>query len=191
MSGALSLPEDGAESDNSVKSKAEPEVDGNTEGADGADGGDGGTGGDGVAFFDVQTACPGGDEVPELKDGETALAEALPMAEALDEVALDFVAPLVALFGDGWIASIAAIGSAVVAALFHLSSSMGRRLEDLRAHEASPELGELLDGAMRTVHEGLGDQNIHVYAEACRAVTAVVPTFCGAVDGRLLVAHLA
>jgi len=78
-----------------------------------------------------------------------------------------------------------------VAALFHLSSSMGRRLEDLRAHEASPELGELLDGAMRTVHEGLGDQNIHVYAEACRAVTAVVPTFCGAVDGRLLVAHLA
>jgi hypothetical protein len=44
---------------------------------------------------------------------------------------------------------------------------------------------------MRAVHEGLGDQNVRVYAEACRAVSAVVPAFCGVVDGRLLVAHLA
>eukprot|EP00913_Durusdinium_trenchii_P013759 g12919.t1 len=47
--------------------------------------------------------------------------------------------------------------------------------------------GRLLD----TIHEGLGDQNVRVYAEACMAVTAIVPSFCGTVDGRLLVAHLA
>ena len=33
-------------------------------------------------------------------------------------------------------------------------------------------LAELLDGCMRAVHEGLGDQNVRVYAEACMAVTA-------------------
>merc|ERR1719207_114456 len=44
---------------------------------------------------------------------------------------------------------------------------------------------------MRTVHEGMGDQNMQVYAEACRAATATVPVFRGVVDGRLLVAHLA
>merc|ERR1719335_129197 len=74
----------------------------------------------------------------------------------------------------------------------HLSASMSHRLEEVNSPEmAPPALGELLDGSMRAVHEGLGDQNVRVYAEACRAVTFVVPAFCGAVDGRLLVAHLA
>ena len=36
-------------------------------------------------------------------------------------------------------------------------------------------LAELLDGCMRAVHEGLGDQNVRVYAEACMAVTATCP----------------
>jgi len=44
---------------------------------------------------------------------------------------------------------------------------------------------------MRAVHEGLGDQNMRVYAEACGVASLVVPSFCGAVDGNLLVAHLA
>ena len=40
-------------------------------------------------------------------------------------------------------------------------------------------LAELLDGCMRAVHEGLGDQNVRVYAEACMAVTATCPRNCG------------
>jgi hypothetical protein len=148
---------------------------------------------DGIAFMDVKTACPGADETLDLAEGEAALAEALPLAEPLDEVALDFVAPLIALFGDGWTRCFySRHWQCRVAALMHLSASMPHRLEEISAPEmAPPALGELLDGSMRAVHEGLGDQNVRVYAEACRAVTAVVPAFCGAVDGRLLVAHLA
>eukprot|EP00929_Paragymnodinium_shiwhaense_P095267 TRINITY_DN562_c0_g1_i2.p1 TRINITY_DN562_c0_g1~~TRINITY_DN562_c0_g1_i2.p1 ORF type:complete len:2378 (-),score=697.35 TRINITY_DN562_c0_g1_i2:319-7452(-) len=154
--------------------------------------GDGGDA-DGIAFFDVQTACPGGDEIPELAEGERALREALPLAEALDDIALDFVAPLMALFGDGWTRCFYSHHwQCRVAALYHLSASIGPRIEEAKAREAlASEFGELLDGAMRTVHEGLGDQNVMVYAEACRAVYATVPAFCGTVDGRLLVAHLA
>merc|ERR1719463_863595 len=74
----------------------------------------------------------------------------------------------------------------------HLSASIAQRIEQISGGDGSSgALGELLDGAMRAVHEGLGDHNVRVYAEACLAVTAVVPAFCGAVDGRLLVAHLA
>jgi len=148
---------------------------------------------DGIAFMDVKTACPGADESLDLAEGEAALAEALPLAEALDEVALDFVAPLIALFGDGWTRCFySRHWQCRVAALMHLSASMSHRLEEINAPEmAAPALGELLDGSMRAVHEGLGDQNVRVYAEACRAVTAVVPAFCDSVDGRLLVAHLA
>jgi len=150
-------------------------------------------GADGVQFFDVKTACPGGDEVPDIAEGEACLREALPLAEPLDEVALDFVAPLIALFGDGWTRCFYShYWQCRVAALTHLAASMSHRLEEIAAPEVSANaLGELLDGAMRAVHEGLGDQNVRVYAEACMAVTAVVPCFCGAVDGRLLVAHLA
>ena len=36
-------------------------------------------------------------------------------------------------------------------------------------------LAELLDCCMRAVHEGLGDQNVRVYAEACMAVPATCP----------------
>lgn len=36
-----------------------------------------------------RNACGGADEVPELAEGEAALKDALPLAEALDEVALD------------------------------------------------------------------------------------------------------
>jgi ankyrin repeat protein len=152
-----------------------------------------GEGEDTIAFMDVKTACPGADEVLELADGESALEETLPLAEPLDEVALDFVAPLIALFGDGWTRCFySRLWQCRVAALMHLSASMSHRLEEVNSPEmAPPALGELLDGSMRAVHEGLGDQNVRVYAEACRAVTAVVPAFCGAVDGRLLVAHLA
>lgn len=45
-------------------------------------------------------------------------------------------------------------------------------------------LAELLDGCMRAVHEGLGDQNVRVYAEACMAVTATCPRNCGEEAGR-------
>eukprot|EP00929_Paragymnodinium_shiwhaense_P045382 TRINITY_DN23199_c0_g1_i1.p1 TRINITY_DN23199_c0_g1~~TRINITY_DN23199_c0_g1_i1.p1 ORF type:complete len:752 (+),score=217.36 TRINITY_DN23199_c0_g1_i1:75-2258(+) len=44
---------------------------------------------------------------------------------------------------------------------------------------------------MRAVHEGLGDQNVRVYTEAAAVASIIVPAFCGAVDGNLLVAHLA
>merc|ERR1719498_683198 len=149
--------------------------------------------GEGVQFFDVKKSCGGADEVVELAEGEAALNEALPLAEPLDEVALDFVAPLIALFGDGWTRCFySRHWQCRVAALMHLSASMPHRLEEVNTPEmAPPALGELLDGSMHAVHEGLGDQNVRVYAEACRAVTAVVPAFCGAIDGRLLVAHLA
>eukprot|EP00435_Cladocopium_sp_Y103_P061135 s245_g22.t1 len=68
-SGTMTLEE---ESDNSLHSDAEIEA-----------------GEDGVKFFDVKNACGGADEVPELAEGEAALKEALPLAEALDEVALE------------------------------------------------------------------------------------------------------
>lgn len=166
-SGTMTLEE---ESDNSLHSDAEIEA-----------------GEDGVKFFDVKNACGGADEVPELAEGEAALKEALPLAEALDEVALDFVAPLIALFGEGWTRCFYSRNwQCRVAALTHLSA-MAQRLEDV----SDAPLAELLDGCMRAVHEGLGDQNVRVYAEACMAVTAIVPSFCGTVDGRLLVAHLA
>lgn len=170
------------ESDNSVRSEA-PAVE-----AESGPDGDGG-----VQFFDVKKTLGGADEVPDLAEGEAALKDALPLAEALDEVALDFVAPLIALFGEGWTRCFYSRNwQCRVAALTHLSASMSQRVEELSGSEVSPAaLGELLDGAMRAVHEGLGDQNVRVYAEACISVTAVVPTFCGAVDGRLLVAHLA
>eukprot|EP00928_Gymnodinium_smaydae_P015488 TRINITY_DN1572_c0_g4_i2.p1 TRINITY_DN1572_c0_g4~~TRINITY_DN1572_c0_g4_i2.p1 ORF type:complete len:2374 (-),score=582.19 TRINITY_DN1572_c0_g4_i2:113-6397(-) len=184
----------GEESDNSICSV--PEGNGEAlaptmEAVDGSDDKEGAA--DGVAFFDVQTACPGADEVPDLAEGEAALREALPLAEALDDIALDFVAPLVALFGDGWTRCFYSHHwECRVAALLHLSASMGPRLTEAAARQAPPtEIGELLDGTMRTVHEGLGDQNMQVYAEACRAVSCTVPVFCSAVDGRLLVAHLA
>eukprot|EP00931_Biecheleriopsis_adriatica_P031685 TRINITY_DN1854_c0_g1_i2.p1 TRINITY_DN1854_c0_g1~~TRINITY_DN1854_c0_g1_i2.p1 ORF type:complete len:2226 (-),score=590.31 TRINITY_DN1854_c0_g1_i2:45-6722(-) len=167
------------ESDNSVRSEAPAaEAEGESEG---------------VKFFDVKHSGGGADEVPDLAEGEAAIKEALPLAEALDEVALDFVAPLIALFGDGWTRCFYSRNwQCRVAALTHLSASMSQRLEDMNGPEVPPNaLGELLDGAMRAVHEGLGDQNVRVYAEACMSVTAVVPAFCGAVDGRLLVAHLA
>jgi len=173
------------ESDNSVRSEAPV--------AEAEPGPGGEADGEGVKFFDVKNACGGADEVPELAEGEAALKEALPLAEALDEVALDFVAPLIALFGEGWTKCFYSRNwQCRVAALTHLSASMSRRLEELTGPEVPQNaLGELLDGAMRAVHEGLGDQNVRVYAEACMSVTAVVPAFCGAVDGRLLVAHLA
>lgn len=146
----------------------------------------------GVQFFDVKTCCPGADEVPDLAAGENAIREALPLAEALDEVAMDFVAPLVALFGDGWTRCFYSRNwQCRVAALTHLAASITHRLQDFGGEYAVPALGELLDGAMRAVHEGLGDQNVCVYQQACLAVVAVVPSFCGVVDGRLLVAHLA
>jgi len=172
------------ESDNSVHSEA-PAVE--------AEPGPGGFD-EGVKFFDVKSsACGGADEVPELAEGEAALKEALPLAEALDEVALDFVAPLIALFGEDWTRCFYSRNwQCRVAALTHLAASMAQRLEELSTSEVSPNvLAELLDGAMRAVHEGLGDQNVRVYAEACMSVTAIVPSFCGTVDGRLLVAHLA
>eukprot|EP00930_Biecheleria_cincta_P025958 TRINITY_DN18393_c0_g1_i1.p1 TRINITY_DN18393_c0_g1~~TRINITY_DN18393_c0_g1_i1.p1 ORF type:complete len:2224 (-),score=490.13 TRINITY_DN18393_c0_g1_i1:182-6853(-) len=169
------------ESDNSVRSEA-PAVEA-----------EGGPDGEGVQFFDVKKTLGGADEVPDLAEGEAALKDALPLAEALDEVALDFVAPLIALFGEGWTRCFYSRNwQCRVAALTHLSASMSQRVEEISGPEVSPAaLGELLDGAMRAVHEGLGDQNVRVYAESCISVTAVVPTFCGAVDGRLLVAHLA
>mmetsp|Transcript_142793 Transcript_142793/g.259628 ORF Transcript_142793/g.259628 Transcript_142793/m.259628 type:complete len:2277 (-) Transcript_142793:264-7094(-) len=171
------------ESDNSVHSDAPAAEMCSPNGGDG----------DGIAFMDVKTACPGADEIIDLAEGEAALQEALPLAEALDEMALDFVAPLIALFGEQWTQCFySRWWQCRVAALMHLSASMPRRLEEISTPEmAAPALGELLDGAMRAVHEGLGDQNVRVYAEACRAVSAVVPAFCGVVDGRLLVAHLA
>lgn len=36
-----------------------------------------------------RNACGGADEVPEVAEGEAALKEALPLAEALDEVAME------------------------------------------------------------------------------------------------------
>lgn len=36
-----------------------------------------------------RNACGGADEVPELAEGEAVLKDALPLAEALDEMALD------------------------------------------------------------------------------------------------------
>jgi len=174
------------ESDNSVHSDAAPDLEALDDTPAGAEG-------EGVQFFDVKTSCPGPEEPISLEEGETALREALPLAEALDEVALDFVAPLIALFGDGWTRCFYSRSwQCRVAALTHLSTSMSHRLEAISGPEVSPNaLGELLDGAMRAVHEGLGDQNVRVYAESCLAVNHVVPAFCGAVDGRLLVAHLA
>ncbi|CAK9099233.1 unnamed protein product [Durusdinium trenchii] len=164
-SGTMTLEE---ESDNSLHSDAEIQA-----------------GDEGVKFFDMKNACGGADEVPELAEGEAALKEALPLAEALDE---DFVAPLIALFGEGWTRCFYSRNwQCRVAALTHLSAIMAQRLEDV----SDVPLAELLDGCMRAVHEGLGDQNVRVYAEACMAVTAIVPSFCGTVDGRLLVAHLA
>ncbi|CAJ1426794.1 unnamed protein product [Effrenium voratum] len=165
------------ESDNSVHSDA-PAVEAE----------DGGALDDGVKFFDVVRSAGGADAVPEPAEGEAALKEALPLAEALDEVALDFVAPLIALFGEGWTRCFYSRNwQCRVAALTHLSAVMAQRLEATD----SANIAELLDGCMRAVHEGLGDQNVRVYAEACMSVTAIVPAFCGTVDGRLLVAHLA
>lgn len=148
---------------------------------------------DGVAFFNLQTSCPGADEVPDMTEGEDALREALPLAEALDEVAIDFVAPLVALFGDGWARCFYSRSwQCRVAALSHLSAMTCQRVEEASRPEVSPSaVAELLDGTMRAVHEGLGDQNVQVYAAACAAVNATVPPFCGVAEGRLLVAHLA
>ena len=146
------------------------------------------------------------------------------------------MAPLIALFGEGWTRCFYSRNwQCRVAALTHLSAIMAQRLEEV----SDAPLAELLDGCMRAVHEGLGDQNVRVYAEACMAVTAtwsvtstdfldeedlhvnsiyiymmsicqsidisarswhfdhfwvpkaIVPSFCGTVDGRLLVAHLA
>lgn len=178
--------EDDEESDNSVTSNRAPDV-------EALDDVTPVCGEEGVKFFDVKTACPGADEAVSLEEGEAALREAMPLAEPLDEVALDFVAPLIALFGDGWTRCFySRQWQCRVAALTHLSASMSHRLDAVVGPEVSPNaLGELLDGAMRAVHEGLGDQNVRVYAEACLAVNHVVPAFCGAVDGRLLVAHLA
>jgi len=113
----------------------------------------------------------------------------------LDEAALEFVAPLVTLFGESWARCFySRHWECRVAALTHLSAHAAQRLEHLAETDGTMQpqvLGELLDGSMRAVHEGLGDQNVRVYTEACLAVTSVVPAFCGAVDGRLLVAHLA
>ncbi|CAE8616822.1 unnamed protein product, partial [Polarella glacialis] len=140
---------------------------------------------EGVMFFDVKHATRNGgaDEVPDLAEGEAALKEALPLAEALDEVAMDFVAPLIALFGDGWcfysrnwVCRVAvrfqdtepelraASQCRNSEALTHLSASMTHRLAEITStgtgagggggELASPTaLGELLDGAMRAVHE--------------------------------------
>jgi len=149
---------------------------------------------DGVKFFNVTTACPGADEAPDLAEAEEVMRQALPLAEALEEVAVDFVAPLVVLFGDGWTRCFySRQWQCRVAALMHLSASIAQRIEQLSGSDGSSSsaLGELLDGAMRAIHEGLGDQNVRVYAEACAAVTNAVPAFCGTVDDRLLVAHLA
>lgn len=116
------------ESDNSLHSDVEIEA-----------------GEDGVKFFDVKNACGGADEVPELAEGEAALKEALPLAEALDEVALDFVAPLIALFGEGWTRCFYSRNwQCRVAALTHLSAIMAQRLEDV----SDAPLAELLDGCM-------------------------------------------
>lgn len=172
---------DDCESDNSIHSDPEDDIAGAV--PDGEE----------VKFFNVKNSTAGADEVPDLVQGEAALREALPLAEALDEVAMDFVAPLIALFGDGWTRCFYSRNwQCRVAALTHLAATISQRLEELNTQEIAPTaLSELLDGSMRAVHEGLGDHNVRVYAEACMAVTAVVPAFCGAVDGRLLVAHLA
>merc|ERR1740138_122064 len=53
--------------------------------------------------MDVTTACPGGDLVPEVAEGEEALREAVRLAEPLEgEEARSFVEPLIVLFGESW-----------------------------------------------------------------------------------------
>merc|ERR1719399_1374784 len=124
-----------------------------------------------------------GSSSPACND---ALAEALPLAEPLEDVARDFVAPLVALFGEDWTRCFySRHWQCRVAALSDLVSTFPGRFD----HVESPS--DLLDGTMRAVHEGLGDQNVKVYSEACRCVSAIVPPFCAHVDAKLLVAHLA
>ena len=82
------------------------------------------------------------------------------------------MAPLIALFGEGWTRCFYSRNwQCRVAALTHLSAIMAQRLEEV----SDAPLAELLDGCMRAVHEGLGDQNVRVYAEACMAVTAAGP----------------
>eukprot|EP00927_Polykrikos_kofoidii_P010456 TRINITY_DN1440_c2_g1_i1.p1 TRINITY_DN1440_c2_g1~~TRINITY_DN1440_c2_g1_i1.p1 ORF type:complete len:2196 (+),score=321.50 TRINITY_DN1440_c2_g1_i1:150-6737(+) len=147
---------------------------------------------DGVQFFNVNTACPGADMAPELAEGEAVLAAALPLAEKLDAAASDFVAPLSRQFGDGWTQCFySREWQCRVAALTHLAASIPSRLENLSTSEsAATEAEALLDATMRAVHEGLGDQNVRVYAEACVAASVALPAFCVVVEGRLMVAHL-
>eukprot|EP00746_Dinoflagellata_sp_MGD_P142622 gnl/MRDRNA2_/MRDRNA2_75558_c0_seq1.p1 gnl/MRDRNA2_/MRDRNA2_75558_c0~~gnl/MRDRNA2_/MRDRNA2_75558_c0_seq1.p1 ORF type:complete len:1414 (+),score=374.52 gnl/MRDRNA2_/MRDRNA2_75558_c0_seq1:455-4243(+) len=121
-----------------------------------------------------------------------ALKEALPLAEPLDEAALDFVAPLVAVFGEDWTKCFYSRNwQCRVAALVQLSQVLPGRVERLQQNEDVIAMNELLEGAMRAVHEGLGDQNVKVFSEACCSVAVVVPPFCRIIDGRLLVANLA
>jgi hypothetical protein len=123
---------------------------------------------------------------------EDALKEALPLAEPLDEAALDFVAPLVAVFGEDWTKCFYSRNwQCRVAALVQLSRIIPSRVERMQQDEDIPAMSELLEGAMRAVSEGLGDQNVKVFSEACCSVSVVVPPFCRTIDGRLLVAHLA
>jgi ankyrin repeat protein len=184
VSTGAKLRDEAEESDNSVYSDAPPAV---PEGC----GPDGGVDDDGVQFFNVQTCCPGADEVPDVEAGEAALREAIPLAEELDEMALEFVAPLLAAFGQGWTKCFySRQWQCRVAALVHLAATMPSRVQEVDM--ASPQtFSELLDAAMRAVHEGMGDQNQRVYVAACVAVVAVVPPFCDIADGQLLVAHLA
>merc|ERR1719428_309009 len=121
------------------------------------------------------------------QDPHEALALALPLAEPIDEMAIDFVAPLVELFGEDWTRCFySRHWQCRTAALSQLAGTIVDRALTVGAGAA-----DLLDGAMRTVHEGLGDQNVKVYSESCRCMTAVVPPFVEQLDGRLLIAHLA
>jgi len=149
------------------------------------------TGDDGIQFFDVRTACPGADQIPDLAEADATLAEMLQLAEQIDKDAADFIAPMVKQFGEAWTRCFySRHWQCRVAALIHLAAANAGRIES-STQAGATAIGELLDATMRCVHEGLGDQNVRVYAEACLAARAVIPAFCGQVDGRLLVAHLA
>eukprot|EP00930_Biecheleria_cincta_P027585 TRINITY_DN19350_c0_g1_i1.p1 TRINITY_DN19350_c0_g1~~TRINITY_DN19350_c0_g1_i1.p1 ORF type:complete len:1819 (-),score=313.02 TRINITY_DN19350_c0_g1_i1:313-5769(-) len=146
----------------------------------------------GIKFYDVQTSCPGADEVPDLAVGEAALKEALHLAEQLDQACIQSVGLLITLFGQGWVRCFCSRNwQCRVAALTHLAATATEKITHLARQDAQQALDQLLEGAMHTVHKSLGDHNVHVVVEACMAVTAVVPAFCSTVDAGLLARHLA
>lgn len=108
----------------------------------------------------------------------------LPFAEPITDEAREFVQPLVELFGDMWVRCwYSPNWQARVAAL----QNLGAKLE---AYLQSGQLADMFDGVMRVLNEGLGDQVVKVYTEACQVLPQALLQFGAVLEGALVRAHL-